>query len=321
MSDRRTFLSLLALGLLLSVRQGKAQPGKVFRIGMFNQPGPRIYEELILAGLQKLGYVEGQNLLLERSYGTPQELPALASNLVRLNVDLIACGGSAAVRALMGATRKIPVVAVDLETDPVAQGFASSLAHPGGNLTGFFLDLPEFSAKRLEILKETLPTVTRVVALWDPAMDRGPVNAVRSAAQALNLRLFVIEVPDGSTLEAAFKEAIGRKAGAVLNMHSPGLDAYKAQILELAAQYRLPLMALFANFAADGAVLSYGPNIEDLTSRMAVYIDKILKGTRPGDLPIERPAKFDFVVNLQTAKILGLKVPQSILARADEVIR
>jgi putative ABC transport system substrate-binding protein len=321
MNTRRAFLSFLTLGLAFWTRQGKAQD-KVFRIGLLNlKPIPKIYEDLILIPMQKLGYAEGKNLLVERSYGTSQELPSRAADLVRANVDVITCGGSAAVRAVMGATRRVPVVAVDFETDPVARGYASSLARPGGNLTGFFLDLPEFSAKRLEILKETLPTVTRVAALWDPSMDEGPVNAVKSAAQGLNVRVFLIEVADNPTLEAAFEEATQRRAEAILLMHSPGLDAYKTHILELAARYRLPLMALFANFAADGALLSYGPNVEDLTSRMCVYIDKILKGTKPGDLPMERPTKFDFFVNTRTAKVLGLTIPQSILARADEVIR
>lgn len=320
MSTRRAFLTFLALGLL-SARGSKAKQEKVFRIGIFNQPVPKIYDELFLARMQKLGYVEGQNLLVEYKHAPVQELPALALDLVRANVDAIACGGSASVKALMNATRKIPVVAVDLETDPVASGFAASLAHPGGNLTGFFLDLPDFSAKRLQILKEALPKATRVAVIYDPALEPGPVNAVRNAARALNLRVFVIEVPRGSDLDAAFKVAHERRAGAVLNMHSPGLDAYKPQMLQLAARYRLPLMALFSGFAADGALLSYGPNVEDLTSRMADYVDKILKGSRPGDLPIERPAKFDFVVNLRTAKTLGLRIPQTILARADEVIR
>jgi putative ABC transport system substrate-binding protein len=322
MSARRAFLSFLALGWLLPLRQSEAQQGRVFRIGMFNHAGmPKIYEDLSLGAMRKLGYVEGQNLLVERSYGTPQEMPALASDLVRLNVDAITCGGSAAVRALMGATRKIPIVAVDLETDPVASGFASSLARPGGNLTGFFLDLPEFSAKRLEILKETLPTITRVAAIWDPSLERGPMNGLMSAARTLNLKVFLSKAQDDPTLEAAFKRAAEQKAGAVILMHSPALDGHKPRILDLAAKNHLPLMTLFASFTADGGLLSYGPNIEDLTSRMAVYVDRILKGTRPGDLPIERPAKFDFVVNMKTAKVLGVKIPHSILARADEVIR
>jgi putative ABC transport system substrate-binding protein len=152
-------------------------------------------------------------------------------------------------------------------------------------------------------------------------MDRGPVNGVRSAAEALNLRVIFVEVSDVATLEAGFKDAHQRQAQAVLFMHSPGLDAYRSQALELAARYRLPLLAMFANFAADGALLSYGPNVEDLTGRMSVYVDKILRGTKPGDLPIERPTKFDFVVNLRTARTLGLTIPQSILARADEMIR
>lgn len=321
MSDRRSFLSFLALGLLFPARQTGAQQDKVFRVGHLNHRIPKVYEDLLLASMQKLGYEEGKNLLMTRAFGTSQELPSLALELVRANVDVIMCFGSATVRAAMGATRKIPVVAVDFETDPVARGFASSLAHPGGNLTGIFLDLPEFSAKRLEILKEALPSVTRVAALSDPALDRGPVDSVRNAAQALNLRVIVIDVPDGSMLEVAFKGAIEQNAAAIIMMHSPGLDAYKPQILELAAKYRLPLMVLFANFVVDGALLSYGPNVEDLTARVCVYADKVLKGTKPGDLPIERPTKFDFFVNARTAKRLGLSIPQSILARADEVIR
>lgn len=322
MSNRRAFLSFLALALIVSARQPEAQQNRVVRIAILNhKPIPKAYEDLFLSAMRKLGYVEGKNMLVERSYGTPKDLPSLAADLVRTKVDVITGGGSAVVRAAMNATREIPVVAVDFETDPVARGFASSLARPGGNLTGFFLDLPQFSAKRLEILKETLPAVTRVAALHDPAMDTGPVDGVRSAAEALNLRVFFIEVADDPTLKAAFKQAAQQKAEAVLFMHSPGLDAYKALVLELAARYRLPLLALFATFAADGALLSYGPNVEDLTTRMSVYVDKILRGTSPGDLPIERPTKFDFVVNLRTTRILGLHIPQSILARADEVIR
>jgi putative tryptophan/tyrosine transport system substrate-binding protein len=321
MNTRRAFLSFIGLGLLLPLREGSPQQGRVFRLGSINQPIPKVYDELFNARMQKLGYVEGQNLLVDYVRAAAPELPGLALDLARTNVDVITCGGSASVRAVMGATRKIPVVAVDLETDPIAAGFAISLAHPGGNLTGLFLDLPGFSAKRLEILKETLPSVNRVAALHDPAMDPGPVNGVRNAAQKLKLKVFFIEVTDDSTLEPAFQRAAKERAGAVLFMHSPGLDAYKSQVLQLAMKYHLPLMALFANFAADGALLSYGPNIEELTSRMADYVDKILKGAPPGNLPIERPAKFDFVVNLQTAKALRIRIPQSILARADEVIR
>ncbi len=247
MNTRRAFLSLLGLGLLLPVPHGKAQQGKVFRVGSLNHPIPKIYDEIFSARMQRLGCVEGQNLLYETRRGTPQEFPAFALDLVRMNVDVITCAGSASVRAVMGATRKIPVVAVDLETDPVARGFASSLAHPRGNLTGLFLDLPGFSAKRLEILKETLPTVVnRVAALHDPALDTGPIDGVRNAAQKLKLKVFFIEVRDETTLEPAFQRAVQQKAGAVLFMHSPGLDAYKSQVLELAAKYRIPLMALFA---------------------------------------------------------------------------
>lgn len=320
MSDRRSFLALLGLGLLLPAEPSRAQQGKVFRIGHLNHKIPKRYDDILVATLQNLGYEEGKNLQIQRAFGTAQELPSLALNLVRANVDVIMCAGSAAVRAAMSATRKIPVVAVDFETDPVARGYATSLSHPGGNLTGIFLDLPEFSAKRLEILNETLPGLTRVATVYDPALDRGPVNSVRGAAQALHLTVILIEVPDGSMLETAFKAATKQNAGVIIFMHSPGLDAYKDRTLQLAAKYRMPLMVLFASFVVDGALLSYGPNVEDLTARMCVYVDKIFKGAKPGDLPIERPTRFDFFVNVRTAKSLGLSLPQSILTRADEVI-
>jgi len=321
MNYRRVFLPLIFLWLGCCVPDGTAQQDRVFHIAILNHKIPKVYEDVFLDPLRKLGYMEGQNLTVERAFGSSKELPALAAGVVRANVDLIIAGGSTGVRAAMGATRKIPVVGIDLESDPVASGFASSLAVPAGNLTGFFLNLPAFSAKRLEILKEALPGVTRVAVLYDPTLDKGPVNGVKDAARDLNLTLLFFEATDERTLEAAFKAAAKNKAGAVINMHSPGLDAYKARIIELATSHRLPLMALFASFTADGALLSYGPNIEDLTSRMSVYADKILRGARPGSLPIERPAKFDFVVNLKTAKALGIKIPSSVLARADEIIQ
>jgi putative ABC transport system substrate-binding protein len=248
-------------------------------------------------------------------------LAAQAAELVALKVDVIHAGSSAGTRAAIAATRKIPIVAVDLETDPVASGFASSLAHPAGNLTGIFLNFPEFTAKRLEILKETIPEVSHVAMLWDSSMDRTPLRGTNSVARRLNLQVSIIELRDDSDLESGFKRAIAERAGVVMVMPSPRLDGYKPKILRLAATYRLPLVTLFAHFTSDGGLLSYGPNIEDMLVRSAPYLAKILEGNKPGDLPIERPAKFDFVVNMKTANTLHLKIPQSVLARADEVFR
>jgi len=320
--NRRAFLTTLSLGLTMPARDAKAQRSGGFRIGfLWPGPHPPEYHEGVVEALHGFGYREGQNLVVDYRFGAPDELRSQAVELVHLNVDVIHAGSSAGTRAAIGATRKIPIVAVDLETDPVANGFASTLAHPGGNLTGFFLNFPEFSAKRLEILKEALPSVSRVAVLWDSSMERAPLSGLEAAAQRLKLHLSVIELRDDTELPRAFDRATKMKAGVVMVMPSPRLDGYKLKILELAAAQRAPVMTLFAHFTADGGLLSYGPNIRDLLGRSATYVAKVLEGNKPGDLPIQRPAKFDFVVNLKTAKTLGITIPESILLRADEVIR
>jgi putative ABC transport system substrate-binding protein len=322
MIKRRAVISSLCLGVLLPAQWSRAQQEKLFRLGMlWPGPHPRAYDESFLDALRELGYVEGKNLVVDYRFGAPDDLASFALELIRLKVDVIHAGSSAGTRAAIAATHEIPIVAVDLETDPVASGFVSSLSRPAGNLTGIFLNFPEFTAKRLEILKETLPAVSRVATLWDSSMDRAPLSGMESVAQRLNLHVSIIELRDDSDLEPAFKRAIAQRAGVVMVMPSPRLDGYKPKILSLAASYRLPVMTLFAHFTADGGLLSYGPNIQDLLGRSAPYVDKILKGANPGDLPIQRPVKFDFVVNMKTANTLRLKIPQSVLARADDVIR
>jgi putative ABC transport system substrate-binding protein len=319
---RRTFLAFCAAGLLTAVRSGRAQQERVFRVGWI-APGalPPARQEIIRNTLRNLGYIEGQNLILERRFGEPQHLPSMASELVRRNVEVIFAGGSSAVRAAQTATREVPIIAVDLETDPVASGLAASLARPDGNVTGFFLDLPGFSAKRLEVLKEALPAASHVLVLWDPSLDRTPLSGMDAAARTLKLHLMVKEVRTVDDIESAFAAAVNRKVQAAVVMQSPTLDGYKAQILERARKYRLPVFAMFANFTVDGALLSYGPNIEDVVARSMGYVDKVLRGAKPGDLPIQRPAKFDLFLNVKTAKALGLTIPDSILLRADDVIR
>jgi putative ABC transport system substrate-binding protein len=320
MMNRRAFLASFALGLLAAPPSGKAQPERVFRVGWIAPPPPNPYQEIILGGLRSLGYVEGRNLVFYRQVGEPQDLPAMANELVRMNVEVIYAGASSGVRAAYGATREVPIVGVDLETDPLASRMIASLARPGGNLTGFFLDLPEFSAKRLELLKEALPTVSRVMVLWDSSLDPAPLSRLDSAAHALKLRLTKSEVRTVPDIENAFQAAADRKAQAVMIMQSPTLDGYKDQILEFGRKHRLPVFAMFANFAIGGAVLSYGPNVADMIARATTYVDKILRGARPGDLPVQRPTKFDLFVNLKAAKSLGLSITNSVLVRADEVI-
>jgi len=321
MRSRRSFLRTLLASGLVACTPGLAQQTKVVRLG-YLIPGPQNpYERVLLDALRDAGYVEGQNLLVERRLGTPGELPAMAEDLVRKRVDAIYAGASSGVRAAANATKEIPIIAADLETDPVASGYVTSLARPGGNLTGFFLDLPEFTAKRLEVLKDALPHVTTVMVLWDSSLDRAPLKRLDSAAQALGPRPVLVETQGGNDLDTAFNSALNRKAQAVLVMQSPSLDARKDRILELASKHRLPVVAMFANFAAAGAILSYGPDVRDMVSRSAEYVDRVLKGANPGELPIQRPVKFDLVVNQRTAIGLGIVIGQPLLVRADEVIR
>ena len=321
MISRRRFIGFLAAGLMLVSRSSKAQQNKVFRIGLL-LPGPESpYQEAIIDSIRNVGYTEGKNLVVEYRAVAPEELPSAALDLVRLKVDLIYTIASSGVRAAVHATREIPIVAVDLETDPVASGYASSLARPGGNLSGFFLDLPEFSAKRLEILKEALPSISGVTVLWDATLDRTPLSRMQAAARALKLRLVVVDVQATSDLEKAFQAASRRKHQAVMVMQSPTLDGYMGQILRLGTTYRLPVSAVFGNFATDGALISFGPNGPNMLQRSATYVDRVLRGAKIGDLPIQRESKFDLIVNARTAKSLGLTIASSILFRADRVLR
>ncbi len=319
MTSRRRFLTVTAGAALLASRGSHAQP--VFRLGVL-APGPRNpYQDAFFETLRVLGYTDGVNLSVERRLVPPPEYPPRILELVRAKPDVIYAMGSAAVRATMNATRDIAVVATDLETDPVASGYAQSLARPGGNLTGIFLDLPEFSAKRLELLREALPTVSNVMVLWDATQDRAPLSRMDTAAQAMKLRLILAEMQDPQDLAGAFAGSVKQQAHALLVMQSPVLDANNQRILALAVQHKLPVIAMFSEFAAGGALISYGPNAHDMVARTANYVGKVLKGIKPGNLPIQRPVKFDLVVNLKTAKSFGLRIAESVLVRATEVIR
>jgi putative ABC transport system substrate-binding protein len=274
-----------------------------------------------LGDLQALGYVEGRTIILELRYaeGRVDRLPALAAELVQLNADVIVAWGLEPLEAVRKATSRIPIVMV-AGGDPVATGLAASLANPGGNITGVTVGVPEIAGKRLELLREALPGLSRVAVLRDPTSEPATFQETEAAARALNLRLLVFTVRAPADLDGAFQAAVRQRAQAVLVNETSMLTAHRAKLAELAARSRLPAIGLWRPSAQAGFLMSYGPEQADLFRRVATYVDKILKGAKPADLPIERPIKYELVINLKTAKALGLSLPRLLLLRADQVI-
>jgi ABC-type uncharacterized transport system substrate-binding protein len=264
--------------------------------------------------------VEGQNLLIENRYaeGRPARYPALIAELIRLKVDVLVVRGRASAVAAKQATSTIPIV-VPIMGDPVAEGLVASLARPGGNVTGLSMLNTELSAKRVELLKEVLPRAKRVAVLRDPAASRMDVGATQAAARVLGLELQLLSVDRPEEFHGAFQAA--KKAGAegLIVLSSPFFFTQRRQLLDLAAQDRLIAVWEHRDFADAGGLLSYGPNLMDMNRRAAMYIDKILKGAKPADLPVEQPTKFDLVINLKTATALGLTIPQSLLGLAERI--
>ena len=282
------------------------------------------YIEALRGGLRELGYVEGQNLLLEirSAEGRPDRLPRLAAEILGTRPDVLVTAGSEAILTLKRATDVVPIVMATV-MDPVALGITPSLAKPGGNLTGLAILSLELTSKRLQLLKEAFPRLSRVAVLWNPD---NPGNAlvlkeVETAAQALGLRWqgFAVQRPD--KLVEAFEAVVGAQCNGILAIEDSVLFSHLSRIVESAARSRLPAMYAFRQFADAGGLMSYGPNTPDSFRRAAVYVHKILKGAKPADLPIEQPTKFELVINMKTAKALGLTIPQSLLVRADEIIQ
>ena len=275
-----------------------------------------------LQGMQELGYFDGKNITLDvrSAGGKSQALPGLAAELVQRQVDVIFVTGPAPIRAVLAATRSIPIVALDLETEPVRAGWAQTLARPGGNLTGLFLDLPAIAGKWLQLLREAAPRVQRVGALWDSSTGTVQLDAAKSAARDLGIELIVLEIRSADDLEPAL--AAGLKAGmrALMQLSSPLISSLAKPTAAFATQQRLPGISAFRRFADAGGLMSYGPVRIEMYRHAASYVDKILKGASPGDLAIEQPARFELVVNLKAAKALGLTIPQPLRLRADEVI-
>jgi putative ABC transport system substrate-binding protein len=282
------------------------------------------YIEALRGGLRELGYIEGQNLLLEirSAEGRPDRLPRLAAEILGTRPDVLVTAGSEAILTLKRATDVVPIVMATV-MDPVALGITPSLAKPGGNLTGLAILSLELTSKRLQLLKEAFPRLSRVAVLWNPD---NPGNAlvlkeVEIAAQALGLRWQGFAVQRPNKLVEAFEAVVGAQCNGILAIEDSVLFSHLSRIVESAARSRLPAMYAFRQFADAGGLMSYGPNTPDSFRRAAVYVHKILKGAKPADLPIEQPTKFELVINLKTAKALGLAIPQSLLVRADELIR
>ena len=326
--DRRAFIGTLAGGLLAApLAAGAQQARAVPRLGMLLTGSPSdMLQSRELGALTKklgeLGWVEGRNLSVEARWAkNTDSLPGLAAELVRLVVDVILTPGPDATSAARRATSTIPIVMI-ASTDPRDVG-AAGLAHPGGNVTGLTIGQVELvNEKRLELLKEALPGISRVAILWDVKRVSETANtaALLAAARSLKVQLQHLDVMSVADFEGAFRAAKLGGAGAVLLVESPRAVVNRTLIAELALKHRLAVMSQFSRLVEAGGLMSYGPDLSDLFARAASYIDKILKGTKPGDLPVEQPTKFELVINLMTAKALGLTIPQSLLQRADQVI-
>jgi ABC-type uncharacterized transport system substrate-binding protein len=322
---RREFIGLCGAAISLPLAADAQQTGKVPRIGILNN-GPAAVSRPFLQGLHERGYTEGQNLIMEVRFADWKldRLPALAAELVALKVDLIVAGGTPAARAAKQATSTIPIVAISMG-DPIGDELVTSLGSPGGNVTGTTFLGPELVAKRFGLLKQAIPGVSRVAALWHPGAYgertmKGFLKESEVAAGALGVQLQFVPARNSDEFDNAFSAMGAANADALIVLPSPMLFAEHRRIVELAGKKRLPAMYQAREFVDAGGLMSYGSNLFDLARRAATYVDKILKGAKPADLPVEQPTKFELLVNLKTARELGLTIPREFLLLADEVI-
>jgi len=309
------------LVLVFGVAAEAQQPKKVPRIGYQGAGSPDENEEAFRQGLRELGYVEGQNIVIEWRFaeGKLDQVPRNAAELVRLKVDVIVTGGAGDTRAAKAATSTIPIVMTN-DSDPVGTGLVASLARPGGNITGLASLSAELAGKRLELLKETLPRLSHVVALHGPGQSSA-VKEIEVVARSLGLKLQSQVVKEPDDLNRAFKAISKARTGALIVVGGLFATAQRKPIVEFAAKSRLPAIYYRREFVEDGGLMSYDANRNDLARRAAVFVDKILKGAKPADLPVEQPTKFQFIINLKAAKQIGLTIPPNVLVRADKVIK
>jgi ABC-type uncharacterized transport system substrate-binding protein len=325
MKNKIITLGLGAMLFVLCVPATAQQPKKVPRIGYLGGPPPLLERrEAFRQGLRELGYIEGKNIVIEwrSGEGKSEHIPALAAELVRLKVDVIVTDGSNSTRRAKEATSTIPIVMAQ-DVDPVGRGIVASLARPGGNITGLSNLAPELSGKRLELLKETVSRLSSVAVFGtsNTPSTAPTLKETELAARALGVKVQYLDVLDPKDIEIAFRAASKGRVDAVIVLGSPVLFSQRRQVADLAAKSRLPTIYEGQNYVSDGGLMSYGVTITELDRRAATYVDKILKGAKPADLPVEQPMKFELVINLKTAKQIGLAIPPNVLARADKVIR
>jgi putative ABC transport system substrate-binding protein len=311
--------------LLAAISIADAQPkGKTPRLGMLlystpeNDPNVAEFRQ----NLRALGYIDGRNLLVEYRFagGKPERLAEAAVELARLNPDVIFALGGDVVPAAQKATKTIPIV-MWASNDPVQMRFVTSLAHPGGNITGVTLILDQLAGKRLALLNEIAPSISRVAVLWDPNHADPEFREMQSAAQSMKIRLQSLEIRQGEDFDGQFQAATKANSQALIVVSSRLINLHRQRILDYAAKNRLPLVGDWGSWSPNGGLMSYGPNISEMIHRAAVHVDKILKGAKPADIPVERPTKFELVINLNAAKQIGLTIPPNVLVRADRVIR
>ena len=314
----------IVLALTLAAADTEAQPIPSRRIGFLMPASPTSMgpmHEAFRQGLQELGWTEGQTVTIEYrwAYGDAQRVPALAAELVQLKVDVIVTTGTHPIQVVKDTTSTIPVVFVVL-VDPVASGLVTSFARPGGNLTGLASQFEDLITKQPQLLKEALPAVPRIALVHRPETAPGLLSTAENAARNVGFSVRTFKVSDVPQYENALKAAQRERCGAILVLPSPIFSSQRGQLIELAAKYRLPAIYEFKEFVQDGGLMSYGPNMTRMFRGAAGYVDRILRGARPADLPIERPTTFELAINLKTAKTLGVTIPPSVLGRADQLI-
>lgn len=324
--ERREALIWLAALAALPVSALSQPPGKTWRIGVLRAaPDDAIFRgnfAPFLPTLRERGFVEGRNLAVSYRVrpGKAQDILSRATELVRENVDAILAIAAHGIGAASKATSSIPIVAVDLESDPVAQGYAKTLSRPGGNISGLFLDFPELSGKWIQMLKEAMPKLGRAAVLHDPATGPYLLRGAEAAGASMQVQILRFEARDPTELERVFQAASVQKAEAMLALSSPVFASARKDIAALALRYRLPAIMPFPDFASDGGMMAYGPHLTSMFRQAAEVMAKVLQGTPPREIPIERPTRFELAINVRTARVLGLAIPPALLVRADRVI-
>jgi len=316
MIGRRQVLTALTTALLGVPRHVWAQ--RVPRVVLYGTAPA--WQEIVSSALRDLGWVDGSIVVEWRNPGPGAELEKDLRDTVGRYVDVFIMGGPDRIRAAMKATRKIPIVGIDLESDPVATGFVHSLARPGGNVSGVWMDLPELTGKQLQYLRETVPKLSRIGVIWDERVGKAPYAEAETVARALNISLHPVPLHSSGEADDVMKRLLVERPQAILLITAPVVFSSLSRLAELARQNRLPSICPFSTYPASGGLLAYGPDFPTMWRQTASYVNRILKGAKVGDLPVERPSKFVLIINLKTAKALGLTIPPSLLLRADQVI-